>query len=210
MIRVRHAPRFRSRRASDDEPLATYLADHLAGSDAALALIRRIARHDADHDLVNLLVALEAEIRADQRVLQSLRARFAPASPAVARAGGWLAEKVLRMKLPLGTDRRGVSLFESLELLALGIWGKRALWIVLGRIAPRDSRLSGIDFRTLERRAVQQYDLIEQQRIAAGLIALTFGASAGAVVGSISGNDPGWALDPQARATRDLALRRRR
>ena len=178
MMRALHAPRQRSHRTSEEEPLATYLADHLAGSDAALALIRRMARHQASHDLVVGLVELEAEIRTDQRVLQSLRARLAPTSPALPRAGGWLAEKVLRIKLPLGTDRRGLSLFEGLELLALGIWGKRALWSLLARIAPRDGRLSGIDFHRLERRAVQQHDQVERQRVAAGLTALAPAISA--------------------------------
>jgi hypothetical protein len=173
MMRALYASRQRAHRSADQEPLATYLADHLAGSDAALALIRRIARHHASDDLAHGLVILEADIRADQRVLQGVRARVDPASHALPRIGGWLAEKMLRMKLPLGSDRRGLSLFESLELLAVGIWGKRALWIMLGRIAPRDGRLAGIDFHALERRAMQQHEQIERQRVVAGLVALS-------------------------------------
>jgi hypothetical protein len=173
MLRVLSASRTRSRRTPADEPLATYLADHLAGADAALALIRRLARHHAGADLARGLIALETDVRADQRVLQAIRARITQAPPVVPRSGGWLAERMLRLKLPLDASHRALSLFEGFELLAIGIWGKRALWIMLGRIAAADERFSGVDFRALERRAVQQYDQVERQRIAAGLTALS-------------------------------------
>jgi hypothetical protein len=60
----------------------------------------------------------------------------------------------------------------TLEALALGIWGKRALWRALGSVADTDARLQGYDFAALARGAEGQHDDVESQRLALAAAAL--------------------------------------
>jgi hypothetical protein len=99
----------------------------------------------------------------DRRVLRNLRARIGPPS-ALKRALGWLAGMLSQAKLdqklsgPLGT-------LEALEILALGIQGKLALWSAL-RVAG-NSRLTGVDYERLSARARAQFDEVENRRLEA-------------------------------------------
>ncbi len=60
-----------------------------------------------------------------------------------------------------------LGMFEALELLALGVQGKRQLWAALGEVAPWFPEWNGIDFANLESRAIQQRGGIESRRIEA-------------------------------------------
>jgi hypothetical protein len=55
--------------------------------------------------------------------------------------------------------------FQALEVLALGIQGKMALWRVLKNIVWIDSRLQGTDFERLIARAEEQFSKVEEQRL---------------------------------------------
>jgi hypothetical protein len=70
------------------------------------------------------------------------------------------------MKLQLGTDE-SLGVFETLEVLSLGILGKRALWRALEAVAAADTRLQAIDFNTLINRAEAQYAAVEARRLEA-------------------------------------------
>src|ERR1700722_13854458 len=69
--------------------------------------------------------------------------------PSIAKqAGGWLLEKTSRLKLGhAGSIDFGM--FESLEFLALGIYGNLFLWKALQAAAELDSRLREYDFEKL-------------------------------------------------------------
>jgi hypothetical protein len=56
-------------------------------------------------------------------------------------------------------------MFKSLELLAVGIHGKRCLWKALKVASRLDSRLREYDFEALDSRAQQQYDKVESERL---------------------------------------------
>jgi hypothetical protein len=56
-------------------------------------------------------------------------------------------------------------MFESLELLAVGIHGKQCLWKALQVASRLDSRLREYDFEALDSRAQQQYDKVESERL---------------------------------------------
>jgi hypothetical protein len=56
-------------------------------------------------------------------------------------------------------------MFESLEFLALGIHGKLCLWKALQAASRLDSRLREYDYEELVRRAQQQYEKVESQRL---------------------------------------------
>jgi hypothetical protein len=56
-------------------------------------------------------------------------------------------------------------MFESLEILALGIYGKLCLWKALKSAAGFDSRLRKYDFEELINRAQRQYEKVESERL---------------------------------------------
>ena len=152
-----------------EDLLVTYLSDHLAGAETAIALIERWKPHVKDTDLARFFDELETDIRTDMDALDAIKSQLAPGSGGAKRAAGWLAEKLLRLKLSRASGvRERFALFESLEVLALGILGKRALWALLGELRSRHHHLDGHDFGVLELRAVDQAQRVEAARLALG------------------------------------------
>jgi len=79
----------------------------------------------------------------------------------------------LRMALPVfGPGSGEAARLEELEVLSLGIEGKRMLWKVLGTRASSDGRLVGFDFAGLERRAESQRRRLEPFRLGLAAAAL--------------------------------------
>lgn len=58
-------------------------------------------------------------------------------------------------------------MFEALEMLALGIQGKRLLWTVMQRIQPWFNEWGGLDFQQFELEAIRQRDAVEEYRVCA-------------------------------------------
>jgi hypothetical protein len=147
--------------------LGTYLNDHLAGSIGAVELVERVIRENEGDPFAHRLEAILGEIRQDQAVLQELIERSGSGENPLKKAGAWLAEKAGRVKLG-GTDEpRELSRMEVLEMLAMGIHGKRALWRALRTVAGKHAVLRDLDFDLLERRALEQHDRVEEMRLAA-------------------------------------------
>jgi hypothetical protein len=144
--------------------LATYLNDHLAGASFAIEILERMRAGRADPALRNLAEELLTEIEDDRAVLQSIIEKFDSERSVAKEAAAWVAEKASRMKLQLGTDE-SLGVFETLEVLSLGILGKRALWRALESVAPADTRLQTIDFNSLINRAEAQYVAVETRRL---------------------------------------------
>ena len=154
--------------AVSTQHLGTYLNDHLAGSVAALELIEHLAKNYPDTTLEGFFAELHTDISADQDVLRDLLRTFETSESAVRKAGAWLAEKVGRAKFGLEeNDVSGTGLLEALEGLAMGITGKQLLWRALAAASEVVPQLSGLDYKHLEQRAVEQRDRVEQKRLAA-------------------------------------------
>lgn len=152
----------------DPDRLSVYLNDHLAGSVAALELIKHLTEKFPDSKLETFLADLHAEISADQDVLRDLIGAFEKNESVVRKAGAWVMEKFGQVKL--GIDRgdvSGVGLLEAFEGLVLGITGKMLLWRSLAVASRTRPQLRGPDYAELERRAAQQRDRVEQKRLAA-------------------------------------------
>lgn len=153
------------------EALHTYLHDHLAGATFALNLLETLTESHRGESLGTFASGLRSEVEADRALLQDLAERVGSDPSAVKNAAGWLSEKVAGFKLrqhsgsPLGT-------FESLETLALGIMGKRALWDALAIAAVRDPRLGNMNFEQLALSATDQHRRVEEQRLRAAADAL--------------------------------------
>jgi len=84
----------------------------------------------------------------------------------VRKAGAWAAEKAGRARLMVAGDELGSpGLVLTLEGLIMGVTGKKLMWRALA--AAYLPQLSGYDFKELERRAEQQIERIEIERIRA-------------------------------------------
>jgi len=154
--------------------LRTYLNDHLAGSVAAVELLDHLADLHSDPEGKRFFTELRAEVEEDQEVLQQLLETVGGKESAVRKAAAWLSEKVGQAKLQLDDLGNGqLRPLEAIEVLALGIQGKLALWRALAAVADRVPRLQGVDFRRLQQRAVQQHERVEARRVQAARVALT-------------------------------------
>jgi hypothetical protein len=150
--------------------LATYLNDHLAGSVSALELLDYLAAIESEADLKPFIVSLRADIAADRQTLEALmQASEITASPA-RRVAAWLAEKMTTLKLRLDDPTAGaLRLLEALEIVQVGVEGKRALWRGLA-----EAHVPGFpeeEYRRLEQRSEEQHARVEVVRLAAAKVA---------------------------------------
>jgi hypothetical protein len=149
-------------------PLHTYLNDHLAGSVMALELLDHLAGAATTSDARQFFTTLRQEIAADQETLQALLRRLGGAESPVRQAGAWLAEKFGRVKLRVDEAVGGrLRPLEGLEMLALGIQGKLALWVALDTVSDRIAELRTIDLPHLQQRARDQHAQVEARRLTA-------------------------------------------
>ena len=116
--------------------LATYLNDHYAGATGGLALARRAASENEDSDLGAFLSELADEIEADRATLAEIMGALGVGTDRTKVIAARVFERVGRLKPNaqlLGYSP--LSPLVELEVLALGIRGKLALWRALGEIA---------------------------------------------------------------------------
>lgn len=147
------------------DPLATYLSDHVAGSQGAVNLLRFLRDHHAGEPVSRLAAELLVDVEEDRDVLEDLLERVGARRAAVLKeAVVWLGEKIGRLKLHRRAGE-GLGTLMALESLALGIRGKLALWRALAAAATTNRRLSGVDFDHLIARARAQYDKVEELRL---------------------------------------------
>lgn len=146
------------------EPLAAYLHDHLAGSNFAIELLKSLEEQHASDPLGQFAAAELKLLLEDREILQGIVDRVGTETSALKEATAWVAEKASRFKLRHPSSPE-FGTFEALELLALGIHGRVALWRVLSSIAPADSRVGSQDFETLAARAQAQHDRVEERRL---------------------------------------------
>jgi hypothetical protein len=152
----------------DRRLLAIYLNDHLAGSTAGVELARRARANNRGTAYEAPLERIATEIAEDRAALLDVMRRLGVGRDPLKEWAGWLAEKSGRLK------RNGrlhgyspLSRVLELELLGLGVEGKRALWRALQRTAAADPRLDGVDLDELLRRADRQRRRLEQLRLTA-------------------------------------------
>ena len=159
----------------DGRLIAIYLNDHLAGSTGGVELARRALGANRGTPFEAPLERLAAELEEDRTTLIDVMGRLGVARDPLKDWAGWLAEKVGRAKL--NGRIAGYSPYSrvlELEVLALAVEGKRALWRALERVASNDARLTGVDLQALAQRAEAQRRLLERERMRAAELA--FGA----------------------------------
>ena len=168
---VRHArPHPGAGGAGEHHALASYLRDHLAGADTAIEVVAKLS--DEHHGTAEgtLSASLHGRFQAERdvvtRVLDDLQATPVSAKRVVGKATGAALRAVNR------GDAGALSLFRTLEALAVGIQGKRLLWRALQRMTPRTRLRDRSRFAALESDAVKQWKAVERWRQA--LISRTF------------------------------------
>ncbi|MEG9436594.1 hypothetical protein JAO29_10525 [Edaphobacter sp. HDX4] len=158
-------------------PLSTYLNDHLGGARIAVELLEAMRDGHDDPKFREFATSLLPEVQQDDRTLRTIAERIGPGPSAIKEAGGWLVEKAARLKLgPSGST--DFAMFETLELLTLGIHGKSCLWEALQVVSRVDSRLQEFDFEELIRRAQQQYEEVDRRRLELARTVLSSGTEA--------------------------------
>jgi hypothetical protein len=146
------------------EPLATYLHDHLGGAQIAIQTLEAMRDQHDDKRFREFANMLLPEIQADDQTVRSIAEKVGAGTSVVKEAGGWFLEKLARIKLG-HTGATDFGMFESLELLSLGIQGKLCLWKALQAASQLDSRLRAYPFEDLVSRAQEQYEKVETQRL---------------------------------------------
>jgi hypothetical protein len=156
--------------------LTTYLNDHLAGSTAALELLEHLITLHRGSERETMFIALHGEVEEDQKTLKQLLTGLGGKESRMRQAAAWLTEKLGQAKLRLDDPGSGeLLLFEALETLGLGIQGKLALWQALAAVADGVPQLRSLDFSDLQRRALDQHQRVEKERIRVARTALVPG-----------------------------------
>ncbi len=146
--------------------LDSYLNDHLAGSISALELIAHWKEVHKGEPLGSFFVETEREIKADQDTLRDVMRTLGVEESKMRQAGAWAAEKVGGARLIIAGDEPGsLGLVLTLEGLIMGVTGKKHMWRALA--AAKLPRLNRYNFEELQRRAEQQVERIEAERISA-------------------------------------------
>ncbi len=147
------------------ENITTYLKDHLAGSVAAVELLNHLITAYEGTAEAEGLIRLKEEVEGDQKLLRGLLTRFAGEENAIKKAGAWMAEKVLMLKVNTGNGDLGT--LEALEVLVLGIEGKLRLWRSLEFLDV------GLNLEHLQTAAMRQITEVETLRVQAARRALS-------------------------------------
>ena len=137
--------------------LAIYLNDHLVGATVGLDLVRRAQGSNAGTPLGDFLAGLAIEIEQDKEALERMMERLGVGKDRLKLAAGWSAEKAGRLKLNGRlTSYSPLSRLVEVEGLLIGVSGKRAGWLALLEIAPREPRLDAEELQRLVTRAETQ------------------------------------------------------
>jgi hypothetical protein len=147
--------------------LSVYLNDHLAGASTGLELIDILRGMKG---LDQWAAELGRDIAADREELEQLMRTCQVARGTMRQAAGWVAGRVAELKTRLDDEKGGpLQRLEILEVLALGIDGKRALWTGLEAASAYESALRALDYPRLIARATEQRQRVEIRRRAAAV-----------------------------------------
>ena len=149
--------------------LRVYLNDQLGLGLLWRELARRSRRNNGDTDTGQMLERVASGIAEDVETFRTIMRRLGIRENPAKKSFGFVGERVLRLK-PNGALRAHTPLarFFELEVLAMGIDGKKLLWTTLGDLAGLRERLPEIDFDRLIERAHAQREDLEPFRARAG------------------------------------------
>jgi hypothetical protein len=150
---------------------ATYLQDHLAGADTAIQMVRGLGGAYRGVPEGALFASLYEQFREDRAVVEAILAELGYTSRSAKRLAGQATGSALRAVA--GGAPGDLSLFRTLEALAIGVQGKRCLWRAAQAIVALPHPPGRRSFVELEADAVRQWETIERHRWT--LVPRTFG-----------------------------------
>jgi hypothetical protein len=152
--------------------LAIYLNDHLAGATAGVELARRLrASNEGDASFGPELAEICAEIEADRETLVAIMDRLDVGPSRLKPLAAILAERLGRLKLNGRLwGYSPLSRLDELEILQLGVAGKRRLWRALEHTHAGD--LPDFELGALAERATGQLRRLEALHLKAAALAL--------------------------------------
>jgi hypothetical protein len=154
------------------ELLAIYLNDHLAGATVGVELARRLrGSNEGDPEFGPALAELCTEIEADRETLKAVMDRLGVGQSKLKPLVAVLGERLGRLKL--NGQLRGyspLSRLDELELLQIGVVGKRRLWRALEHTHAGD--LPDFELGALAERATEQLRRLEALHLKAATLAL--------------------------------------
>jgi hypothetical protein len=123
---------------------ASYLNDHLGGSEAALMITGRLVEQHGEDEVGLFMRTLRPEIEEGQAAVRAALEILGEGESILTRSVGVVGGMLtwLRDAAPIGS---APTLLEDLEALAIGVWGKRLLWGTMARAAAYDSRLAVVE-----------------------------------------------------------------
>jgi hypothetical protein len=138
------------------ELLAIYLNDHLAGATLGVELARRLRASNRDDPVFGpALAEVCAEIEVDRETLKAMMDRLEVDQSKLKPLAAILGERLGRLKLNGRLwGYSPLSRLDELELLQIGVVGKRRLWLALEHTHAGD--LSSFDLGALAERATEQ------------------------------------------------------
>jgi hypothetical protein len=142
--------------------LVDYLREHLSGADLAIHVVERLRRTQSTIDERQLFDRLYQELEADREVVRALLQTLGSSSRSPKRLFGQASGSVL--KVVAGGSPGELSLFRTLEALAIAVQGKRCMWRALQSLHPSLPVPGGRSLSELESAAVRQWEAIDQRR----------------------------------------------
>lgn len=154
------------------ELLTIYLNDHLAGATFGVELAKRLrASNEDDPEFGPALAELCAEIEADRETLKTVMDQLGVGQSKLKPLAAVLGERLGRLKLNGRLwGYSPLSRLDELELLQIGVVGKRRLWRALEHTHAGD--LPGFDLAALAERATEQLRRLEALHLKAAALAL--------------------------------------
>ena len=153
-----------------DANLAAYLREHLTGSDAAIQVVDRLRLVHAGTQEGRLFASLFDEFREERDVVRALLEEIGATPLSLKRLAGQASGAVAQFAA--GGERGDLSLFRTLEGLAVAVQGKRCMWRALQALLGDQPIPSARSLAGLEAMAVRQWEAIEERR--RGLVTATF------------------------------------
>ena len=144
------------------QALIAYLHDHLGGADMAIRVVQHLGSTHAGIEIGTLFRRLSKEFDEDRSVVRTLLMQLGASERSIKRAAGFASGAVL--SVTAGGEPGDLSLWRTLEALAIGIQGKRCLWRALQNLRTVPSTVGGMTFVELEAKAVRQWEAIEEYR----------------------------------------------
>jgi hypothetical protein len=172
LVGVQRSKRREERSVDTWKAFATYLRDHLSGADTAIQTVQGLRNEFRGKSEGALFDSLYEQFREERGVLEGILNELGYSSGSAKRLAGRATGSVLR--LVAGGAPGDLSLFRTLEALAIGVQGKRCLWRAAQALVTLPQPQGHRSFVELEADAVRQWEAIDRHR--RSLVPATFGA----------------------------------